>query len=380
MKTRIHLARTGRFRDGHDRTINVDGDMLRELAESYDADAFKAPLVLGHPSDGAPAHGWVERLVIDGDELYGEVDQVSTDLADAVKAGRYRNVSISWWPRGHPSSPNAETAQLRHVGILGAQTPVVKGLKPLEFSDDDSIVAIEFADASFAWYTVKEMARAFREFLIGSAGQEEADRLLPSYTIDTLARAAQEAEQGMPSFGDPTPPPPTITEPEDPAMSGTQTKPAAGDAEKAAELADREAKLVEREAAIELAEKEAAEKAAEARKTAAIDFADALIKGGKLAPAGKDVVIDIHQRLAADGAVIEFADGAKKPALAEFAALFEGAKPIVNLAEVSKDDQVATIDGNSDGDLTARAKAIKEANPAISFSEAVRKAEAEAAA
>ena len=72
MNTRIHLARAGRYRDAHGRAVALDAATLKELAEAYDAAAFKAPLVLGHPADGAPAYGWIEKLTVDGDDLYGE--------------------------------------------------------------------------------------------------------------------------------------------------------------------------------------------------------------------------------------------------------------------------------------------------------------------
>ena len=148
--------------------------------------------------------------------------------------------------------------------------------------------------------------------------------------------------------------------------------------DKAVELADREKALEEREAAIAAQEKEAEANAAEARKTAAVSFADGLIKDGKLMPAGKDVVTDIHQRLAGSQEPISFSDGTSKPALTSFEELFAGAKPIINLSEVSKADQASEIDGSNHQDLTKRANEIVKENSAIAFSDAVRQAEKEA--
>lgn len=378
MTTRIHLARTGTFRDALDRVVTVDDAMLSDLADSYDAARFKAPLVLGHPEDGAPAHGWVEGLSVEDGNLYAQVGEVSTDLADAVKAGRYRNVSISWWPKGHENSPAKDHAALRHVGVLGAQVPVVKGLQPLSFAaDDDGIVAIEFADTAFGWRTVKMVVRGMREWLIESAGQEKADQVVPAYYIDTLDEAADRADEAAPrSFEDPSNPHanPPETKPEVTSMSGDKDK----KPEATTDLAEREAALAEREAAIKAREAEIETAAAEGRKSAAIAFADGLIKDGKLMPAGKDVVADLHSRLAVSDEPIAFADGTEKPALKSFEDLFAGAKPIIDLGEASAADQASEIDGANQADLTRRANEIQKDNPAISFAEAVRQAEKEA--
>lgn len=383
MTTRIHLARTGTFRDALNRVVTVDDAVLSDLSESYDAARFKAPLVLGHPQDGAPAYGWVERLSVEDGNLYGEIGEVATGLAEAVKAGRYRNVSISWWPKGHENSPAQDRAALRHVGVLGAQVPVVKGLEPLSFAaGDEGVVAIEFADTAFGWRTVKMVVRGIREWLIESAGQDKADQVVPAYFIDTLDEAADRAEESAAgtdaprSFEDPSSPNanPIETLPEETSMSGDKDK----KPEQPTDLAEREAALAAREAAIKAREAEIEAAAAGARKAAAIAFADGLIADGRLMPAGKDVVVDLHTRLAGSDAPIAFADGTEKPALKSFEDLFAGAKPIIDLGEASAADQASEIDGANQADLTRRANEITKENPAVSFSEAVRQAEKEA--
>lgn len=377
MTTRIHLARTGTFRDARNRVVTVDDAVLSDLAESYDAAAFKAPLVLGHPEDGAPAYGWVERLSVEGGDLYGEIGEVSKDLAEAVKAGRYRNVSISWWPKGHENSPAQDRAALRHVGVLGAQVPVVKGLEPLSFAaGDEGVVAIEFADTAFGWRTVKMFVRGMRDWLIEREGQENADRVVPAYLIDTLDEAADRAaETDAPrAFEDPSNAVAKTPEPEETSMSGDKDK----KPEQTTDLAEREAALADREAKIKAREAEIEAAAAEARKADAFAFADGLIEDGRLMPAGRDVVADLHRRMAVSDEPIAFADGSKKPALESFQDLFKGARPIIDLSEASAADQASEIDGASQADLTRRANEIRKNDPAISFSEAVRQAEKEA--
>ena len=339
MNTRIHLARAGRYRDAHGRAVALDAATLKELAEAYDAAAFKAPLVLGHPADGAPAYGWIEKLTVDGDDLYGEAGEVAPDLAEAVRAGRYRNVSISYWPKGHAQSPKTAAAALRHVGVLGAQAPAIKGLTPLalaaELSDGlgDAAGVVELGSMREreGWLSLRAFARGVREWIIQSAGAEEADRVAPSWLIDDFGRAAEadEPDPRAPAFSDREPP---FNDPsKETPMSGAAAQKT--DEQKAVELAEREAKVAAREATLAAAE-QAAAKAAEdaakaARKTEALAFADALIAKGVLAPAGREVIADVHGRLAAAEAPLEFADGTKKPALDAFRGLFEGKAPLI---------------------------------------------------
>lgn len=370
MNTRIHLAKTGTFNDAHNRAVTVDGDLLKSLSESYNAGAHKAPLVLGHPSEGAPAYGWVDELEIgDNGDLYGIVDQVSPDLADAVKDGRYRNVSISWWPMGHASSPNKDQPTLRHVGVLGAETPAVKGLTPLSFAADDvGVVTVEFAETFWAWSAMQSVARNWREFVLEKFGRDTADRVAPDYLIETIGKQADDLQRegdAAPLFSDPSKLPKKEPEmPKDDPNTLT-TK----------DFAEREASLAKREAAVKAHEANVAAAAAKAIDDAAIAFADGLIKDAKLKPAGRDVMIAAHKALAGTEEPIAFADGATKPALTAFEDLLKGAKPVIELAEVSTPDVETAIEGDDQAALTAAANKIIEANPAISFSEAVRKAE-----
>lgn len=372
MNTRIHLARTGSFVDGGERAVTIDAALLTELAESYDAGTFKAPLVLGHPQDGAPAYGWVEKLVVEGDSLYGEVDQVAPQLSEAVKAGRYRNVSISFWPKGNENSPAKGAATLRHVGILGAQAPVIKGLEPLALSEAldlgsaEGVQVIEFSESKFALRVVRDLFRGLRDWIIDTAGQEQADRIAPAYSIDFLTEAAASDDAAV--FAERPKP---ETKSEEPAMTGdAKTDPI--------KLAEAEAEAARLRAEVAELKAKGERDAAAARQTAAVEFAEGMINEGKLAPAGKDAVAAIHQRLAADGDVFEFADGSKEPPLKAFTDLLGGAKPIIVLAEVAAPDQSTDVDAKDPRALTKRANEIMKEDGSLQFSEAIRKAEEEA--
>ena len=113
---------------------------LYKIAESYDPAYHEAPVVVGHPSDNEPAFGWVKKLFVDGDTLYAEAE-LHPALVEMIKQGLYKKKSISLYefPDGRK--------YLRHIGLLGAAPPAVKGLQDVTFKKDEEaerIVEIDF--------------------------------------------------------------------------------------------------------------------------------------------------------------------------------------------------------------------------------------------
>ncbi len=144
----IEILRTGRFLDSHGRPVEIRPDDLHRIAESYDPALHEAPVVIGHPKDDAPSYGWVRRLVVEGDRLLAELDQLDPAFVELVKAGRYKHRSASLYLPGHPNHPRGGKGMyLRHVGFLGAQPPAVKGLRPVQLADDGDGVAELFLPA-----------------------------------------------------------------------------------------------------------------------------------------------------------------------------------------------------------------------------------------
>lgn len=364
--TKIHLAKAGTYSDASGRSVTLSAEQIAELAASYPARTAKAPLVLGHPKTDDPAHGWIDGLEVDAKgDLWGVTSDVTPDLAAAVKAGRYRNVSISYWPKGHKSSPNPDATTLRHVGVLGAAVPAIPGLTPISFAaSDPGVVTVEMSAQRWGWQSAKTLLHGLRDWLIEREGKEAADSVMPTYLLDDLDSAADAERDAEPKFSNQSP---------EAAMPKDDTNPKPVDlAARTAELDAREAELKAREEANAIAD-------AEARAAASTSFAAGLVKEGKLAPAGSEVVADIHRRLAVSDEPVAFANGTKAPALAEFEKLFTGAVPIVNLSAASEPDQSSDeTQGKDTASLTARARQIVKDDDSISFSAAVRQAEEEA--
>ncbi len=129
----IEIFRTGKHRASCGKEDYYSEASLDEIAARYNSAGDKAPLVKGHPKNDDAAYGWVERLARRGTRLLAKVKDVAPELADQVRKGMYRKVSIALFP----------DKTLRHVGLLGAVPPAVKGLAPVQFSGEREYAEIE---------------------------------------------------------------------------------------------------------------------------------------------------------------------------------------------------------------------------------------------
>ena len=304
---RFEIFRAGKHTAMSGVTLDFAEDKLRDAVAAYDPSLHEAPIVVGHPKDNGPAYGWIKALHFN--EATGAIevdpDQVDPAFSEMVQAGRFKKRSASWYLPDSPSNPKPGTLYLRHVGFLGAQPPAVKGLKEVSFSEADGIV--EFSDYSTRWAlgNIAEMLRNVREWMIGKASQEEADKALPNYLIDAVANAARDPEPQLAAA-------PAFAEDDPMKIEELQAALAAKDAEIAAlklsqrpaDFAEREANLAAREAAIAEAEKRAARATIEAR-------IDAAIKAGRLLPAQRKHAVEFAAMLADGEAVVEFSEGDK---------------------------------------------------------------------
>lgn len=131
----IKIFRAGTFTASSGRTITISENDLAAAAFHYNNSNHKAPIVLGHPEDDLPAYGWVDRLSISYGFMLADVGMLAESLVSAVRAGRYRNVSASFHGPQAKANPAPGTWFLKHVGLLGAVPPAVKGLGHVRFSD-----------------------------------------------------------------------------------------------------------------------------------------------------------------------------------------------------------------------------------------------------
>lgn len=351
---RIHIFRAGKQTAMSGLQLNFSESDLAAAAAAYNPELHEAPLVVGHPKSDGPAYGWVKSLAADGAGLFAEPDQVNAEFEEQVKAGAYKKVSAAFYTPDHPHNPAPGAYYLRHVGFLGAQPPAVKGLKGIEFAEDDQCVEIEleFSEGEgteqLLWATegLVSLFKTLRDHLIDKEGAEAADKVLPAWRLDSAAesitrarteREAKRAASASPAFSEPTTQENTAVTPEEKAALEAQN------AQLQADLAAAQARL--RSSAV------AANTAAHAA------FAEQLAADARIATGDKAVVtalLDFAEPAVVEGEtanVVEFGEGdAKQPIGAAIKAFLQGLPKRVEFGEQAgrsrvADDKTKTDDG-----------------------------------
>lgn len=344
-------------------TLSFSEADLAGAAAAYDPAAHEAPLVVGHPAQNAPAYGWVGAVAVRDGALVATPRQVEPAFAEMVQAGRFKKVSASFYRPGAAQNPKPEGWYLRHVGFLGAAAPAVKGLKEIEFADAAAdTVTVEFGEVD-AWLVVRGL-RSLRDWLIGKFGQDEADRALPGYVVDSARdQAAQPEDAASPNPG--------FTEKEDNKVT-----------------VEAAAALAAREAAIKAKEVEFAERETKVRRTETEAFVDGLVKEARIQSGARAGLVAFMMALRPEQ-VVEFAEGDAKVSKTgpDFLKDFLSAMPpMVSFGEVAGGDGnplAGSVDfaappgfmADSEGlDLHAKAVAYQRAHPGVDYTAAVKAA------
>lgn len=137
---RVHVFKAGPQTSAQGIERNFSPEDLQQVVESYDPSTHEAPLVIGHSgdNDSTPSFGWIKKFVRKGEDLYADVN--FTDVAkDLVKDGHYRKVSISFYSPDSPINPHKGQWSARHLALLGAAPPAVKGLESLSFTEGEGV-------------------------------------------------------------------------------------------------------------------------------------------------------------------------------------------------------------------------------------------------
>ncbi|GIX17706.1 MAG: hypothetical protein KatS3mg119_1892 [Rhodothalassiaceae bacterium] len=129
MRARVHALRPGRFQ-ADPMPLEVTIADIQAIAAAYDPERYQAPVVIGHPKTDDPAWGWVTAASARDDGLWLDVELLP-EMAELVREGRYRAVSVALWTPTAAGNPVPGVWSLRHLGFLGAQPPAVKGLTPV---------------------------------------------------------------------------------------------------------------------------------------------------------------------------------------------------------------------------------------------------------
>ncbi len=137
---RIHVFKAGDQTSAQGVQRHFSEKDLEQVVKTYDPSIHEAPLVIGHAgdNDSLPAYGWIKGFAKQGGNLYADV--AFTDTAkDLVKDGHYRKVSISFYSPDSAINPHKGQWSARHLALLGASPPAVKGLEPFSFSEVEGV-------------------------------------------------------------------------------------------------------------------------------------------------------------------------------------------------------------------------------------------------
>jgi len=137
---KIHVFKAGDQTSAQGVQRHFSEKDLQQVVETYDPSIHEAPLVIGHAgdNDSLPAYGWIQGFSKQGGNLYANV--AFTDTAkDLVKDGHYRKVSISFYSPDSAINPHKGKWSARHLALLGASPPAVKGLEPFSFSEVEGV-------------------------------------------------------------------------------------------------------------------------------------------------------------------------------------------------------------------------------------------------
>ena len=139
-RKRVHVFKAGSQTSAQGVERSFTEKDLQQVVDTYDPEVHEAPIVLGHAgdSDSMPSFGWIKGFSRQGEDLYADVD--FTDVAkDLVKDGHYRKVSVSFYSPDSAINPNPGKWSARHLALLGASPPAVKGLQHLAFSEKEGV-------------------------------------------------------------------------------------------------------------------------------------------------------------------------------------------------------------------------------------------------
>lgn len=322
MAKKIKMLKPGTFRSMNGKVVNLTAEHLKATAAAYNPAIYPCPMVIGHPAVDSPSYGKIGAADFTDNFLNGEPGNVDPSFAKIVNGGYFDHVSLSLFEPNSPSNPVPGVYYPRHLGFLGAAAPAVPGLGTVSLSaEDQGVVSFSLPrDAiSLGSYEDRVLVRVLRNIkntLIGEWGKEKADATIDEWDLQLLTEEAVR------------PDPPAEISPE-PAFA---EQPQGGTMALTADQQAKQNELDQREAALKLTENNN-------KHAANLEFAEGLVKEGKLLAANKAALVATLDFAAGatSGDTIEFGEGdAKKTEapLATLKSLFAGMPKVIEFGEL----------------------------------------------
>lgn len=302
---------------------------LDKIVRLFNPAFHEPPLVIGHPSDNAPAFGWVAGIKRVGEDLFLQYKEVAAEFKEWRQKGLYKKKSIAVYPDG----------SLRHVGYLGGMPPAIKGLPDYAFADGErQAVTYEFSDWRMS--TLGRVIMKIRDYLVEKEGAEKADNIIGSWEVQDLLTPP--ADPGVPE--------PTCYHEENDMTKEEVQAMIAGALKGQADQFTEQLKIINEglnkglktlgEQFSELQSGQAAERLAGQKR----EFAEFLTSPemAKRIPEGQREATIAHLVTLTTAAPVEFGEGdAKKtlPAVAVYQAQLQALPPVVEFSEVATKDR-----------------------------------------
>ena len=322
MSRKIKMLKPGTFKSMSGKVVTLTADHLTATAAAYNPAIYACPMVIGHPSVDAASYGKIGVASFVDGFLIGEPAQVAPGFVHTVNEGYYDHVSLSLFEPDSASNPVPGVYYPRHLGFLGAAAPAVPGLGTVSLSaDEEGIVSFSLhkqdtvALGSYEDRVLVRVLRNIKNTLIGEWGKEKADATIDEWDLQLLTEEAVRPEPPADIS-----PEPAFAEQQGGAMTLTP-----------AQLA-KETELNQREAALKKTENAG-------KHTSNLDFAEGLVKEGRLLPANKAAVVAVLDFAAGvtEGDTIEFGEGDGKKAeapLTTIKALFGIMPAVIEFSEL----------------------------------------------
>lgn len=270
----MEIFRAGSYVSSAGLPVTLTAAELADIAAQYNTQEHEAPVTVGHPAHDQPAYGWIKSIRSNGDSLLVDYAQLEPQFAELVNAGRFKKRSAAFYTPEHPHNPTPGHWYLRHVGFLGALPPVVKGLKDVaEFSENESgLQGCVFFSEPIELQKDKQMPDTTPT--PAAAPGADAQAQLQAQVAQLQQRINEQQQQIQ-----------TLTTERDAALAAQKT---------AEEKLAAQAKAEESQAQAQIAQ-----------------FAEGLVKAGKVLPKDKAMHVEIMNNLAkADKeSLVEFSEG-----------------------------------------------------------------------
>jgi len=307
----LAIFKPGRHVANSGLTLEFSDADVAAMADAYDPELHRAPLVIGHPKTDDPAFGWTRALEFADGILYATADAVKAEFSDWVNAGFYKKISAAFYPPDSPNNPKPGVYYLRHIGFLGAHPPAIKGLPEPSFTDDTDFIILEFAE---------------EPSMAATTETEEQIRL-----ADEKSELARQKDA----------------------------------------LKQQQAEFAERESALQLEKDALTEQRLAAHKRELTEFTEGLIKQGRLLPKDKSGAIEFMATLS-DSVTIEFGEGdsqTKTAALAWFKGFLAAMPKQVEFNEVTPPNTQTDFTGTDDQSVALKDKWNRDAALRAEFGE-----------